>query len=129
MEHTTNSANKPLSSNAMQLTNSEKPSKKYLAMMQIIVNDSYLASARTGTMAEKTECAEIWSRLLFPVIPEDRLQECFDIAFRNHTSPFPVNAIDLKRAWESLPKPLTQAEIDKSAALEAVRASMEMNGR
>lgn len=77
-------------------------------------------------MAEKAECAEIWSRLLFPVIPEDRLQECFDIAFRNHTSPYPVNAYDLKAAWNTLPRPLTQAEIEDAKMREGVRKSMEM---
>lgn len=52
-------------------------------------------------MAEKAERAEVWSRLLFRIIPENRLQECFDRAFAGHDSAFPITAYDLKNAWDT----------------------------
>jgi hypothetical protein len=70
--------------------------------MLLVVNDACSASSQRPTLAEKMITADVWARLLFATIPESRLQDCFDLAFRNHTSTFPVNAYDLKNAWSQL---------------------------
>ncbi|MGI8542212.1 MAG: hypothetical protein ACR2MD_01885, partial [Aridibacter sp.] len=44
--------------------------------------------------------ANLWTEALFNIIPETRLQDCFNKAFEIHRSNFPVNATELKYAWE-----------------------------
>lgn len=70
--------------------------------MLVIVSDSFSAAGQIPTLAEKMDRAEVWARLLSGIVPEERLQECFDRAFRQHKSSFPVNAYDLKAAWEEM---------------------------
>lgn len=70
--------------------------------MLLIVNDSFEASSQNATLAEKASRTETWARLLFNIIPESELQAAFDYAFQTHSSPFPINAYDLKIAHETL---------------------------
>ena len=53
-----------------------------------------------ATLPEKLSRAKAWSRLLFGIIPEQDLRAVFEAAFVNHTGTFPINAYDLKDAWE-----------------------------
>jgi hypothetical protein len=54
-------------------------------------------------MAEKVSRAETWARVLYNIIPENRLQEAFDRAFKNRQSKgFPVSAYDLNDAWNEI---------------------------
>lgn len=56
---------------------------------------------------------------MWPVIPEDRLQDCFDRAFRDRKSDgFPVSAYDLNDAWNVIQ---TEDEADIRRQKEAVR--------
>ena len=73
----------------------------YRKRVLLIVNDSLEASSQTATLPEKMSRAEVWARLLFGIIPANELQIAFDRAFAKHTTPFPVNAYDVKLAWES----------------------------
>lgn len=82
--------------------------------------DSFAASSQSPTLAEKASRADVWTRLLFGVVPEERLQDAFDRAFRQAKSNFPVNAYDLKLAWEQIEKE-EQAEREKLAREEAAR--------
>lgn len=74
----------------------------YLETMALIVRDSFTAAGQNLPLAEVLVKAKVWSELLCRIVPESRLQECFDLAFRRHESSYPVNAYDLKRAWEEL---------------------------
>lgn len=63
-------------------------------------------------MEEKLERSEVWSRLLFRLVPESQLQLCFDRAFQDHKSAFPITAYDLKDTWDRIVeegKPLIRA--------------------
>ena len=51
--------------------------------------------------------------MLWGVIPEDRLQECFNRAFRAKSDGFPVTAYDLNDAWKQVE--LEEAEADRKA--------------
>jgi hypothetical protein len=53
-----------------------------------------------GNATGEVISAEVWTRLLFGIIPEHELQLAFKIAFANHSSPYPINAYDLKNAWD-----------------------------
>lgn len=80
--------------------------------MYLVVVDSFNCSSQRATDAEKVSTTKTWSRILFDVIPELRLQDAFDYAFARHSSPFPINAYDLKLAW---------AEMDAAEKTEAAR--------
>lgn len=91
----------------MTITSSQEsgivlPPDSYNEMMMLMVHDSFTASAQTPTLAEKMERAEVWGCLLFGLVPEHRLQECFDTAFREHQTAFPLTAYDLKAAWDNI---------------------------
>ena len=70
--------------------------------MFLIVDDSFSLSSQNATDAEKLARADVWARVLFGIIPEHRLQDAFDLAFQKHDSSFPVNAYDIKLAWEQI---------------------------
>jgi len=58
---------------------------------------------------------------LFGIIPENRLRECFDRAFKNRKSDgFPVSAYDLNDAWNEIQE---EDEIRIAKEKEAVRES------
>jgi hypothetical protein len=45
-----------------------------------------------------------WQKVLEPVIPEERLQETFDSAVRNHKTTFAINMFDLLNEYGELKK-------------------------
>lgn len=67
--------------------------------MYLIVDDSFDASSQNATIPEKMKRTKTWARLLFGIVPEEFLQESFDIAFDLHRSEFPVNAYEIKNAY------------------------------
>lgn len=83
--------------------------------MLLIVDDSFELSSQNATFAEKAARADTWARVLFGIVPEDRLQNAFDRAFRDHDSSFPVNAYDIKTAWEKIRT--EEYEAEKTARL------------
>jgi hypothetical protein len=46
--------------------------------------------------------AGIWFDALYPVVPLERLRECFDHAVQNHSENFPVGAIEILQAYRVL---------------------------
>ena len=70
--------------------------------MRLIVNDSFEASSQNAPMEAKEQRAKVWTELLFEIIPTLRLRDAFERAFSEHESTFPVNAYDIKAAWERI---------------------------
>lgn len=92
-------------------------SDSYLEEMLLIVADSFALSSQNATLPEKMARATAWARVLREVVPEDRLQDAFDAAFRNHDSSFAVNAYEIKSAWVDLAT-AEQAERERIEAEE-----------
>lgn len=67
-----------------------------------IVTDCYGLSSQIVTIAETMAKAKDWARLLFNVIPEDRLLKCFNYARNNHNSPYAISAYELESAHRKL---------------------------
>lgn len=76
----------------------------YRETVLLVVIDSFEASSQNATIEEQMQRANVWTDLLVDIVPENRLQDAFTRAFRTHTSPFPINAYDLKAAWEEIDK-------------------------
>ena len=84
----------------------------------LIVEESLKAALNfTVSISEKLSTAQTWARILEPVVPLERLQESFDLAFENHRSTFPVNAYDIKQAWELLQQNEAKLLAEKEAEL------------
>jgi hypothetical protein len=67
-----------------------------------VVHDSFELSSADPPIAKLMSRAETWSRLLHNVVPVERVQEAFDRAFADHSSEFPVNAYEIKAAWDKI---------------------------
>lgn len=103
------------------MLNSEEK-RNYREVMLLVVDDALHASMNfTVTKAEKGKIADVWMRILSEIIPEERLQDCFDHAFAVHKSNFPVNAYDLKNAWEKI------CEAEAAEKLKAEIREREVN--
>ena len=90
---------------------SKQDESEFLEAMYLVVDDSFELSSQNATDAEKTVRAEAWARVLFGVIPENRLPDAFDRAFQLHDSSFPVNAYEIKLAWEKIKSEEYEAKI------------------
>ncbi len=107
-----------------QLERVSKPEKiaEFEETMFLIVSDSYALSSQIVTTAEKMAKAKDWARLLFNIIPENRLEECFAAARENHHSPFAISAYELEDAYRKMPPKLSQRDSDFwQSYAEAVR--------
>jgi len=105
---------------------SESESEKrtaYVDQMCLIVADSFNPSAQNPTDAEKVHRAETWARVLYGIIPERHLAECFDRAFQNHKGNFPVSAYDLKTAWSEIKSEFRQTQIAERRYLPEIAES------
>jgi hypothetical protein len=87
--------------------------------MLLIVADCFNLSSQRVTPAEKLSAAKTWSRVLFGVIPEHRLQETFDATFAAHNSPFPISAYDLKTKWQEIE---AEEEAERQRIIEEEKA-------
>lgn len=76
--------------------------RNFADRVALIVDDSFELSSQNATAIAKATRTDVWTRVLFGVIPERRLQESFDRAFRDHTTSFAINAYDIKAAWERI---------------------------
>lgn len=76
--------------------------EKFRKRVLLIVHDSFEASSQNATFEEEMTRAKVWSDLLFEIVPENRLNDAFRRAFRDHDSSFPVNAYEIKAAWEAI---------------------------
>lgn len=92
-----------------------------LAMLEVVADAFDLSSNVSVTAAEKMRVAKTWSRILFEIIPEERLMDTFEFAFQNHQTSFPVNAYDMKTAWNEL------QEIERAQIIENAQQSREQN--
>jgi hypothetical protein len=81
---------------------SESERNHFQEKMLIIAHDSFEASSYNATIEEELARAENWSGLLIDIIPVNRLNDCFKRAFRDKPNDFPVNAYDLKNAWQKI---------------------------
>jgi hypothetical protein len=65
-----------------------------------------------------------WAELLFEAgLPENELKESFNVAFKNHQTDFPINAVAVKNGYESLIKKRQQAILDNSIRNSQANAS------
>lgn len=69
-------------------------------MVKIIAKAISLASAPALTEPELLVRARDWAEILFPIVPIDHLSETVRTAFENHKGAFPINAYDIKDAYE-----------------------------
>jgi hypothetical protein len=70
------------------------------------------------TETEQGERAKTWTELLFGIIPHDRLTDAYQRAFRDHQGLFPINAPELKAAWENIDREERNAVRNNTADLE-----------
>jgi hypothetical protein len=83
--------------------NDQKPHKTYLAVVMRIVRYS-LELANQPPLEDDAldERAAIWAETVFGIIPENRLITAFRRATADHNSTFPMNAYDLKNAFDRI---------------------------
>lgn len=77
------------------------------------VHDSFGASSQDPTLEQIMARTAIWSRLLFGIVPAERFQHTFDRAFRDKPTNFPVDAYDLKNAWQRIEAEEKAAEVKR----------------
>jgi hypothetical protein len=100
---------------------STKSPEETLFQAQIIrilnkITDAWNMPALTET--EQGERAKTWTELLFGIIPHDRLTDAYQRAFRDHQGLFPINAPELKAAWENIDREERNAVRNNTADLE-----------
>lgn len=90
----------------------------------LIVHDAFELSSQNATLEEEMTRAKVWSDTLFGVVPANKLRAAFDHAFRTHDSTFPINAYEIKAAWENLSvmeAELRRVRYVKDAAINPVK--------
>lgn len=85
----------------------------YEEAMYEIVADCYALSSQVLSQAEKMAKTKDWARLLFDLIPESELKECFDYARYHHDSPFAVSGYEIQNAYIKLHQKEWQEKQDK----------------
>lgn len=81
--------------------NVKKPDAVYLAVVMRIVRRTLELSNQPPLSDESLkERACVWAETLFDVVPETRLVDAMDQAVKDHESSFPINAYDLKLAYD-----------------------------
>ena len=98
---TSNGSMNVQSSNKLALA-SRSDEQYYRDAVLLIVDASLELSSQKASIVDKAVRVDVWSRHLFGVVPEDRLQDAFELAFKTHKSSFTVNAYDIKTAYETL---------------------------
>jgi hypothetical protein len=102
-----------------------KLEKNYREAVLLVVHDSFEASSHNSTLAEEIARADVWTRLLFGLVPVDRLQQCFDRAFRDKSDTFPVNAYEVKNAWTKIQADEAARAAEAAADAAAERSKVE----
>lgn len=102
--------------NKLAIASNKDDERNYLEAIALIVDDSFELSSQNPTDAERLARSETWARVLMPIVPEERLQDTFDRAFADHDSNFPVNAYELKTAWEKIKREEKEIAAEAAAA-------------
>jgi len=76
--------------------------QNYQDALYLIILDSFRLSSQAPTDEEIALRSQSWTRHLMGVVPEVELQRCFDRAFADHDSSFPVSAYDVKSAYDAI---------------------------
>lgn len=100
--------------------------EEYRDAVLLIVEDSFQLSSQNSTLAERLARTDVWARVLIDIVPEARLQDSFDRAFREHNSSFSINAYDIKIAWEKIKTEENEAKI-KTQAVECPGEKYHVN--
>lgn len=82
----------------------QSKTEQFRDKMLLIVHSSFEASSQNPTIEEEMLRAATWTDLLVDIIPPERLQDSFKKAFAEHDTAFPINAYEIKLAWESIEK-------------------------
>jgi hypothetical protein len=77
---------------------------EYEESMFLIVTDSFSLSSQVLTEAELMKKAKDWARMLFKIIPENKLQDCFEKAREERSSPFAISGYELEQAYVQIQK-------------------------
>lgn len=72
------------------------------ATMRAILKTLSLANSPALTEAELGRRSRDWAEVLSGIMPEDRINDAFNRAFRDHVSNFPLTAYEVKTAWERI---------------------------
>lgn len=94
--------------------------EEYLERVYLVVCDSDDASSIQSTEIERMQKARVWQRLLQPIVPEIRLPDAFDRAYKDHSSNYPINSYEIKNAWQKI-EAEERAESERRAAEEAAQ--------
>lgn len=98
---TAQTAQPPSTTSGTSLSRASNPDT-YREAVLLVVIDSFEASSQNATLEEQMQRANVWTDLLIDIVPENRLQDVFRKAFRDHKSSFPINAYELKDAWDQI---------------------------
>ena len=78
-------------------------SERFLAAtMEAILKTLSLANSPALTETELGQRSRDWAEVLSGVIPEHRINDAFNRAFRDHISNFPLTAYEVKTAYERI---------------------------
>lgn len=99
---------KPEKKNSCELASrSDEPKKRpdeaYLAVTMRMVRLTLELANQPPLSAEALdERAAAWAEALFLTVPENRMRDAYDRAVRDHSSTFPINAFEIKIAWDNI---------------------------
>jgi len=97
---------------------------EYEESVFVILSDSFALSSQITTVEERMAKSKDWARLLFPIIPENKLQDCFDFARTAHNSSFAISAYQLEQAYRQIKEVEMSAE--EKLMREGVAKTQEM---
>lgn len=79
------------------------PSQQYLqAMIGIAMKSQVLCNLPPASEQETLLKAAIWAEVLWPIVPEEDLQEAYETAFAQKKDCYPISVVDLKLGFESM---------------------------
>ncbi len=95
-------------------------------MMKIISKANSLGNSPVLTTEELTLRARDWAEELWRIVPVAQLSDSARLAFKNHASSFPLNAYEIKNAYQQLRAEEVRRVEDASAA-ERVEIKTDVN--
>jgi hypothetical protein len=108
----------PDTQSLMNLSEKQGPKwKLYVSSVtRMVLRTINLANAPALTETELGLRVKDWADFLWPHVPDERLQECFDRAAGDHDGSFPLSAYEIRNAWRAI-----QIEDGAKAAAEKER--------
>jgi hypothetical protein len=77
--------------------------KLYLAAVaKMVLKSISLANSPALTEIELGQRTKDWAEFLFPIVPENMLQQSFQRAIYDHSGSFPLNFYEVKDAYQKL---------------------------